>query len=50
MYKVVVLVAEPREQKVIMFEKKPTFQDLYPLLECTIKPERGTGGHEPLAR
>jgi hypothetical protein len=34
MYKVVILVAEPREQKVIMFEKEPTFQDLYPLLDC----------------
>ena len=35
MYKVVILVAEPREQKVIMFAKKPTFDDLYPLLKCS---------------
>ncbi len=34
MYKVVVLTAKPRTQTVHMFDKKPTFQELYPLLNC----------------
>ena len=34
MYKVVILNAEPRTQTVHMFDKKPTFKELYPLLNC----------------
>ena len=36
MYKVVILNAEPRTQTVHMFDKKPTFKELYPLINCDI--------------
>lgn len=42
MYKIVLLQAEPSEEKIIMSDKKPDFDELYKLIGCsTIEIQQG---------